>query len=91
MTDFTTEIDASDVKYPYVLDQKAHRILNPQERKEIPVLCSKWQVVKCSWFLVCRMLTEDDTVRIYHNLENARVYHGRDPQYIDISAEVLYS
>jgi len=34
------------------------------------------------------VITEDDAVRIYHNLENARVYHGRKSQYIEISAEV---
>jgi len=34
------------------------------------------------------MITEEDVVRIYHNLENARVYHGRDPQYLEITAEV---
>lgn len=36
---------------------------------------------------VLRLLTEDDDVRIYHSLDNARVYHGNEPQYIDISAE----
>ncbi|KAK7504202.1 hypothetical protein BaRGS_00004506 [Batillaria attramentaria] len=36
---------------------------------------------------VLRMLTEEDEVRIYHTLENARVYHGNTPQYFDISSE----
>ena len=35
------------------------------------------------------MLTEEEEeVRIYHTLENARVYHGNTPQYIEISSEV---
>ncbi|KAK7104186.1 ribosomal oxygenase 1-like [Littorina saxatilis] len=37
---------------------------------------------------VLRMLTEEDEVRIYHTLENSRVYHGSDPQYIEISSEM---
>ncbi|XP_076464273.1 ribosomal oxygenase 1-like isoform X2 [Babylonia areolata] len=37
---------------------------------------------------VLRMLTEEDEVRIYHSLENARVYHGNTPQYIEISSEM---
>ncbi|CAG2193440.1 NO66 [Mytilus edulis] len=36
---------------------------------------------------VLRLLTEDDDVRIYHSLDNSRLYHGSDPQYIEISAE----
>nr|KAG5711850.1 hypothetical protein BaRGS_026291 [Batillaria attramentaria] len=36
---------------------------------------------------VLRMLTEEDEVRIYHTLENARVYHGNTPQYFEISSE----
>lgn len=36
-------------------------------------------------------MTEEDDVRIYHSLDNARVYHGSEPQFIDISAEVCYS
>ncbi|KAL8610962.1 hypothetical protein ACOMHN_042578 [Nucella lapillus] len=35
-----------------------------------------------------RMLTEEDEVRVYHSLENARVYHGNPPQYIEISSEM---
>lgn len=35
-----------------------------------------------------RMITEDDAVRIYHNLENARVYHGKETQYVEVSAEL---
>ena len=35
------------------------------------------------------MLTEEEEeVRIYHTLENARYYHGNTPQYIEISSEV---
>ena len=36
-----------------------------------------------------RMLSEEEEVRIYHCLENARVYHGSTPQYIEISSEVI--
>lgn len=36
---------------------------------------------------VLRLLTEEDDVRIYHTLDNARVYHGNEPQFINISAE----
>ncbi|KAL4237783.1 hypothetical protein ACF0H5_002495 [Mactra antiquata] len=35
-----------------------------------------------------RLVREDDSVCIYHNLENARVYHGREPQFIEISPEL---
>lgn len=38
--------------------------------------------------LLCRMLTENDEVRIYHTLENARVYHGNTPQYVEIMPKV---
>ncbi|OWF43534.1 ribosomal oxygenase 1-like [Mizuhopecten yessoensis] len=37
---------------------------------------------------ILRLLTEEDEVRIYHTLENARLYHKVDPQYIDVEAEV---
>lgn len=37
---------------------------------------------------VLRLLTEEDEVRIYHTLENGRVYHEVDPQYIEVEAEV---
>lgn len=36
---------------------------------------------------VLRLMTEEDDVRIYHSLDNARVYHGSELQFIDISAE----
>ncbi|XP_052768522.1 ribosomal oxygenase 1-like isoform X2 [Mya arenaria] len=35
-----------------------------------------------------RLITEDDTVRIYHSMENARLYHAREPQYIEVSPEL---
>ncbi|KAI0233823.1 hypothetical protein LSAT2_015979 [Lamellibrachia satsuma] len=37
---------------------------------------------------VLRLVTEADDVCIYHSLENARVYHGRELQFIDITAEL---
>ena len=37
-----------------------------------------------------RLVTEEDAVRIYHSLENERLYHAKDPQFIEISAEVRY-
>ena len=40
---------------------------------------------------VNRLVTEEDAVRIYHSLENERLYHGKDPQFIEISAEVGFS
>ncbi|XP_046577340.1 bifunctional lysine-specific demethylase and histidyl-hydroxylase NO66-like [Haliotis rubra] len=36
---------------------------------------------------VIRLVTEEDQVRIYHCLENSRVYHGNEPQFIEILAE----
>ena len=51
-------------------------------RGQCPVQC----MVGCC---VSRMLTEEEEeVRIYHTLENARYYHGNTPQYIEISSEV---
>ena len=45
--------------------------------------------VQCMVGCVSRMLTEEEEeVRIYHTLENARYYHGNTPQYIEISSEV---
>ena len=35
-----------------------------------------------------RLLTEEDKVRIYYNVENARVYRSAGPNYIEITAEV---
>lgn len=35
-----------------------------------------------------RLITEEDAVRVYHNLENARVYHGKEPQFIEITADL---
>ncbi|RWS11651.1 bifunctional lysine-specific demethylase and histidyl-hydroxylase NO66-like protein [Dinothrombium tinctorium] len=36
---------------------------------------------------VVRLVMEEDTVRLYHTLENSRVYHEFEPQYIDIGAD----
>ncbi|KAL5008323.1 hypothetical protein ScPMuIL_013904 [Solemya velum] len=36
---------------------------------------------------VIRLVSEDDEVRIYHSLENSRVYHEKDPQYIEVPPE----
>lgn len=35
-----------------------------------------------------RLVTEEDTVRVYHNIENARVYRGREPQFIEITPDL---
>ncbi|XP_041351839.1 ribosomal oxygenase 1-like isoform X2 [Gigantopelta aegis] len=37
---------------------------------------------------VIRIITEEDQVRIYHCLENARIFREVEPQYIEIQAEV---
>lgn len=39
-------------------------------------------------FLLIRLVTEDDKVYIYHNLENARVYHDNEIQNLEITPEV---
>ncbi|CAL1540945.1 unnamed protein product [Lymnaea stagnalis] len=36
---------------------------------------------------VLRLLTEEDKVRIYYNVENARVYRSAEPNFIEIPAE----
>lgn len=35
-----------------------------------------------------RLLTEEDKVRIYYNVENARVYRSAGPNYLEINAEM---
>ncbi|XP_060592333.1 ribosomal oxygenase 1-like [Ruditapes philippinarum] len=35
-----------------------------------------------------RLVTEDDAIRVYHTMENARVYHGREMQFFEITAEL---
>ncbi|XP_059176913.1 ribosomal oxygenase 1-like [Physella acuta] len=37
---------------------------------------------------VLRLLTEEDKVRIYYNVENARVYRSTEPNFIEITAEM---
>ncbi|GFS24767.1 bifunctional lysine-specific demethylase and histidyl-hydroxylase NO66-like [Elysia marginata] len=34
------------------------------------------------------LLTEEDKVRVYYNVENARVYRSAGPNYIEITAEM---
>ncbi|XP_022096693.1 ribosomal oxygenase 1-like [Acanthaster planci] len=36
---------------------------------------------------VVRLIAEDDQVRVYHTLENSRVYHSKQPQFVEIPAE----
>lgn len=36
---------------------------------------------------VIRLVMEDDQVRLYHNLENSRLYHKVDPTYLEIPAQ----
>ncbi|XP_071794845.1 ribosomal oxygenase 1-like isoform X2 [Asterias amurensis] len=36
---------------------------------------------------VARVVSEDEQVRIYHTLENSRVYHQKEAQYFEIPAE----
>ncbi|XP_038076046.1 ribosomal oxygenase 1-like [Patiria miniata] len=36
---------------------------------------------------VVRLIVEDDQVRVYHTLENSRVYHSKEPQFVEIPAE----
>lgn len=46
----------------------------------------------CVIFIVTnRLVTEDDKVCIYQNLENARVYHGTQVEPLEITAEVLHA
>ncbi len=35
-----------------------------------------------------RLVSEEDKVCVYHNLENTRIYHQVDPQCIEITEEV---
>ncbi|XP_064623447.1 ribosomal oxygenase 1-like [Lineus longissimus] len=37
---------------------------------------------------VIRLVMEEETVRIYHSLENTRVFCEKEPQFIDVSSEV---
>lgn len=61
-----------------------------------PMLQTEWCFLSptincCSIILFClhcRLLTEEDEVRIYHSLENTRLYHEIEPTFIQISAEV---
>ena len=45
-------------------------------------------VSKLFKFYFVRLVTEDDKVYVYHNLENARVYHDNEIQSIEITPEV---
>ncbi|KAI8784815.1 bifunctional lysine-specific demethylase and histidyl-hydroxylase NO66-like isoform X2 [Biomphalaria pfeifferi] len=36
----------------------------------------------------CRLLTEEEKVRVYYNVENARVYRTGEPNFIEITAEM---
>ncbi|XP_076360505.1 bifunctional lysine-specific demethylase and histidyl-hydroxylase NO66 isoform X2 [Tachypleus tridentatus] len=36
---------------------------------------------------VIRLVMEEEYVRLYHTLENSRIYHEEEPQYIDIGGE----
>ncbi|KAK3784195.1 hypothetical protein RRG08_001503 [Elysia crispata] len=38
--------------------------------------------------IVVGLLTEEDKVRIYYNVENARVYRSAGPNYVEITAEM---
>ncbi|KAG0410333.1 hypothetical protein HPB47_012545 [Ixodes persulcatus] len=35
----------------------------------------------------CRLVVEEDSVRLYHSLDNSRVYQERDPQWVELDAE----
>ena len=46
-------------------------------------------MITCYFFCYNRIVCEDEEkVRIYHNLENARLYHKVDAQYIELTPEV---
>ena len=44
--------------------------------------------VFCNYFFCCRLVTEEDKTVLYFSTQNSRVYHGREPMGIDISANV---
>lgn len=37
---------------------------------------------------VLRLVTEDNSVRVYHSVENSREYHGEDLQFVELSEEM---
>lgn len=43
--------------------------------------------IKLLRYNIVRLVMEEDTVRLYHSVENSREYHGFEPQYIDVGAQ----
>lgn len=44
--------------------------------------------IKLIRYHAVRLVMEDETVKLYHSVENSREYHEYEPQYIDIGAEL---
>lgn len=42
----------------------------------------------CFFFVLYRVVNEDDTIRIYYSVNNSREYHAEEPQYLEIDADL---
>ena len=40
--------------------------------------------------LYCRSVVEEDSIKVYHSLENSRTYHETDPQSLELGLEVKF-